>query len=144
MTYQLGTDWIARNVSYLDQLKCPYEIKRWDYFLQHPLYPMYKDTVSKLYENGLVKEEFDETIAMFQQRDNQINTTNCLQYLKEECPAILCISALSNYDTIIYPKPMTKAMSSIYEQTIKDNFPGKCKWIYLKFKKKGLQQTLAA
>jgi hypothetical protein len=144
----LGDNWLKRNKSILNELTISNQITRWDYWLKHCKYSSYRAMLQTAYNsNPAYKKAVDETIYQFIQRyikrnpntDSTIKDVlfnSCLQYLLEECAIIICLWADEGYNFIIYPKPITSALSMTYEIFVKNKYEGNLvEWLSLIFKK---------
>ncbi|PQQ23292.1 hypothetical protein [Photorhabdus hindustanensis] len=150
-TYELGTSWIARNSEVLAALSIPNNILRWDEALNDISYLAFREDIEGLYVNDpAYKEAINETIGIFidrmVKRDPSIDTVQafirCLNYLMEECPIIMPIWAAKGYDFVIYPQPMTAAMDATRERFVVEKYPGKERWLSLRFKKRSIPNFL--
>jgi tRNA-dependent cyclodipeptide synthase len=141
-----GDEWLIRNAVTINKLQTDTKILRWDTALNNKYYVDIKEKIEKEYANNPVyKNAVNTTILTFTDRmkkrdeniDFNLSFTNCLKYLIEECPIIMPLWAAQGYDFIIYPKPMTSAMSMTREIFVKNIYPNKAAWLSLKFKKLG-------
>ncbi|MEU8958875.1 tRNA-dependent cyclodipeptide synthase [Streptomyces sp. NPDC048518] len=148
---RLGNEWLERNAEILGRLEPAVEILRWDAALADDDYAGLRKRVGDEYAtNEEYRGAVDATIGVFldrlSARDEHADLaqafTNCLTYLLEECPAIMPLWAAQGHDFVIYPQPMTSAMASTREIFVQPEFPDKCQWLSLKFKKRA--QALAA
>jgi len=139
---KMGDDWLDRNEKHINNLSSKVSIIRWNQSLQDEAYASIKSLIEKEYSgNEIYQNAIDSTAKIFierlEQRDSKINLdlalTNSIQYLIEECPIIMPIWAKQGYDFIIYPKPMTRAMSMTHQIFVKPFYPDKVHWLSLKF-----------
>ncbi|HRD70465.1 MAG TPA: hypothetical protein PK657_09990 [Legionella sp.] len=139
-----GQDWLERNLSIINSLDIPFEIIHWDQWLADENYLQCQDAIDFAYTNDHnYKYSIDFTIDSFIERtskrecfvDKSIDTlrSSCLQYLKEECAIIMPLWATLNYDYVIYPKPMTKAMETTHYMFVAQ-LSSKVKWLSINFK----------
>lgn len=138
----LGDQWLERNYPVLNQLVVPYNIVRWDDCVSHPQYNEYKKLVELEYNrNELYRNSVHKTIEEFMQRNNNLIINqdiiyqNSVRYLLEESAAMICWG-LDGYDYIVYPKPITAALSILYDLFINKKSPDKIQWMSLRFRKK--------
>ncbi len=132
----LGNEWITRNEKYINLLQCDHAIKRWDDFLNDERYSEEKHKIMSMYTSGILNAPFNQTVDKFILRNKIANKNDCLEYIMEESPIILSLSALDDFDHIIYPKKISNALAAVHEFRIKNAFPNKCAWLHLKFKKR--------
>lgn len=146
-----GDQWLARNKSYFAQLTIPYDIMRWDYWLQHMKFPQSLQRVKDKYaQNATYKAAIHANIDEFLSRYlKDIDSTNfddqranklCLDYLLEEC-AVMCLWPENKYDFEVYPSGRNQAMAATYEQLIHPVTPSYLRPVALRFKKySGIEQ----
>jgi tRNA-dependent cyclodipeptide synthase len=150
--YQVSSDagdqWLARNRAAIDRLEIPGRILRWQECLAEDGYRQLLDRVQFEYENNReYREEVNATIDLFldrlKKRDPEADLVEaqyrCLTYLIEECPIIMPLWASQGIDYVIYPQPMTRAMSMTRRLFVEPNYPERAQWLSLKFKKRGVQ-----
>lgn len=149
--YTAGSDWLKRNADILNGLTVPFTVYRWDEALSDPLTTELHNIVSDAYgTNATYRDAVNATINTFVERiikrdrqaDSALAFKRCLNYLLEECPIIMPLWAAQGCDFIIYPQPMTSAMSATYQHFVADQYPEKSQWLSLKFKKRALPHLL--
>ncbi len=142
---QEGDQWIARNSSILAKLAMPQEIIRWDDLLNRSDYHRYHHMViHEYYTNPDYRAAIDETIGTFAARSGLAKGMDhfeetffkCLFYILEECPIIMPMWADDGVDFIVYPKPMTAAMSRTREIFVEPDRSNSVNWLSIKFKKR--------
>lgn len=151
-----GNEWLDRNAECLSRLKPAVTLLKWDEALQDAGYAALKQQVENEYHNNpdyhsAVNATINVFIDRVKKRDDKQDLVqafqNCLTYLIEECPIIMPLWAMQGFDFIIYPKQMTDAMAKTRELFVQNQFPDKCNWLSLNFKKKfisgNLQQKIA-
>ncbi|CDG96849.1 conserved hypothetical protein [Xenorhabdus bovienii str. puntauvense] len=140
----LGDYWLRQNNEIIATLAIPYEIQRWDEWLRHESYRYYYDNiVNTYYTNDYYRQAVNETIRSFSERNSLITGTieyensfyRSLFYILEECPVIMPMWAEHGIHFIIYPRPMTSAMSKTRELFVKEQSNNYVNWLSLKFKK---------
>ncbi|MFD7921339.1 tRNA-dependent cyclodipeptide synthase [Streptomyces sp. NPDC059740] len=148
-----GERWLERNDKILGRLAVPSDVLRWDDALQDPAYPALRARVERAYrEDPGYQEAVHATIGRFVDRrvardpDTDVARAfdDCLAYLIEECPIIMPLWASQGYDHIIYPQPMTAAMSRTQRLFVSTEYPGKGGWLSLRFKKRATASRPAA
>jgi hypothetical protein len=139
-TLKLGDNWIERNQASIERLSIPYQITRWDKWVNHPDFENSLLKIKSCYNtDNHFKSNFDLAVKEYLQRgvkDNKVDFTACLSYLKEEC-AVMTLWVTNNYDFELYPSGRNKAMSITYEYLIKPKFPNLLHPVSLRFKKIG-------
>ena len=66
----LGDQWLERNAATIEKLKIPYQISRWDYWLNHSAYNGKYNIINELYLNDpTFKENVDITSNFFLDRN---------------------------------------------------------------------------
>ncbi|MFI0228072.1 tRNA-dependent cyclodipeptide synthase [Streptomyces sp. NPDC017086] len=148
-----GDEWLERNGKVLGRLSVPNDVLRWDEALQDPDYPRFLQQVKNAYrDDSHYRAAVDATIRRFIERmvarDPDVDTDEafkaCLAYLVEECPIIQPMWAYQGYDHVVYPQPMTEAMSETHRLFVAREYPGKGGWLSLKFKKRAAASPAAA
>ncbi len=140
----LGDLWLARNLTFIQQLDIPYDIVRWDYWLSHPGYSQAKDFIEELYEiestfRGAVERIAQTFLGHYQ--GNGMDTVDketlllsySEEYLKEECAAMLLLME-NDYHFEIYPSRRNEAMDYIHQNVISGLHPNLLRAIAIKFK----------
>jgi tRNA-dependent cyclodipeptide synthase len=143
-TRKAGDLWLERNRFALEQLAIEHSITRWDDLLSHKDYSGYRKLIDEQYvTNPAYRETLTTNANVYIDRLKAINPDveedelfkNGLEYLIEEMPIVMPMWANMGYEIIIYPKPLTVGMQKTYEIFVKDSHPGKCQWVYMRFKK---------
>jgi tRNA-dependent cyclodipeptide synthase len=141
--HSMGTQWLEKHKNILEKLEPETNVMRWDDALKCDEYKNLKLRLKSEYDNNeSFKNAYHNTINnfldRFKKRDPNISVKkifdSCLTYLIEECPIIMPLWASQGYDYVIYPKPMTEAMSMTYQTFVKSQYTGKGNWLSLKFK----------
>ncbi len=119
LSKQLGDEWLSRNVPMMEEaLQIPYEITRWDDWMNYGKFPEKFEIIKQLYEsNEMYKEAVNHTIGEFLTRYKQRNPdlpesqiiNNSRNYLLEECACMLQWFE-KEYDYEIYPSQRTQAI----------------------------------
>jgi tRNA-dependent cyclodipeptide synthase len=122
-----GDQWIERNIEIIKQLRIPYQIKRWDDWLNRPSYHSYKTELDNLY---LLDKNFqliaNKTAEFFLSRflkkqsgSNNVNRISqlSLEYLKEEA-AIIPLWTEEKIDFELYPAKRVETMTFSYSHFI--------------------------
>jgi tRNA-dependent cyclodipeptide synthase len=116
----LGDAWLARNKTAYAHLGIPCKIMRWDDWLYHKDYNLYRKQVDELYcTNKTYQQSVFNTIAKFLKRrglsqDKQAFSL-CEAYVLEECPVLIPLWAKTNCQFVVYPRFRTAAMATTYE-----------------------------
>ena len=121
----LGDEWIIRNSLAIKQFNIPYQISRWDEWMNHSNYLEKKCSINSLYANDpLFKKSIDETAQKFSERKMDISVVDrntafnlSKEYLLEEC-AVMLLQADDGYRFEIYPSQRNDAMDYVYQQII--------------------------
>lgn len=139
----LGDSWLDRNRELLDSINPKLDVIRWDDIIDSEEYYNERKRIEHEYNiNEEYKKCINSTVFTFLQRrvnngkpfDIEDSFYRGLEYLIEECPAIMPLWAKQGYDFIIYPQPMSQAMKATYNIFVKPNFD-KANWLSLRFKK---------
>lgn len=141
-----GDLWLSRNQKIINQLKIPYQIKRWKESLYSEAFNEYQHHIEELYNNDPIFRnsfiysalEFIERNSMINNRNkNQIETAKELgiKYLIEECAIILPLWASWNFNLIIYPQKMLTAMEATMNYLLSDSIKDNFYWLPLRFKR---------
>ncbi|MGC1183313.1 hypothetical protein [Legionella sp.] len=137
----LGDEWIMRNARFINQLTIPYEISRWDYWLNHEKYNTKSHIINQLYHSDeQFKKSVDDTTSDFLKRntDKMVREYGdafflSKEYLLEEC-AVMLILAEEGYEFEIYPNQRNLALDYIYKEVISAYNENLMKAISIKFK----------
>ncbi len=139
-----GDLWLKRNKVLYKNLTIPYNIIRWNKWLNHKNYSYTLDMITAAYKNDVIyKTAFDESInnflIRFYRRSNALDLQKktaefiCLQYLAEECAA-LCLWTEEQYDFEVYPNKRNLAMSATHAKFIAPIAPHILNPVAIKFK----------
>lgn len=142
---ELGDQWLVRNQEKLSELTIPYQIARWDDWLEHWDFNTRLLQVKELYKCNQVYKDaihvnINRFLARFVARNDyyQIDPNRafdlCLDYLLEEC-AVMCLWSYECYDFELYPSGRNQAMSATYELLIKPQYPHYLRPVAIRFKK---------
>ncbi|MDF2940682.1 MAG: hypothetical protein K0R66_1324 [Gammaproteobacteria bacterium] len=135
-----GDAWLDRNAEALDRLQIPYEIVRWDSWLNHARFNHSLDLINILYEeNPRFRTGVFSTIKGFIERlsknDHPINCLNVLkygvEYIKEES-AVYLLMASAGYDFILYPSKIIPSFEIIQQYLVAPYFAHKLNWVEIK------------
>lgn len=137
----LGDEWIARNSLAIKQFDIPYQISRWDAWMNHRNYSEKSLLINSLYSNDpLFKKSIDETAHRFSERkmdisvvDRNISFNLSKEYLLEEC-AVMLLQADDDYPFEIYPSQRNDAMDYVYQQIISYTNDELMRAVSIKFK----------
>lgn len=109
---RLGSEWLDRNKEILNTITIPYEIIRWDSFLEHADYRETKYLFEKLYfESELYRFQVNQDIEIFLERRrkrglSEIDRTRfdiCLQHYISEEMAVDTLIGRNKPTAFIYP-----------------------------------------
>jgi signal transduction histidine kinase len=120
-----GDKWIKRNMQYISTLTIPYEISRWDDWINKDRYRDYHEKVLKLYNSDDIYKKVVEQIAQeFLSRRNNIKNYNlaldlCIKFLLEES-AVACLWVESGYKYDVYPTRSNLAMIMAYNKLVQN------------------------
>lgn len=144
ISLEAGRLWIERNYPYLQQLKIPWKLIRWNKWLDHPEYKSHYANVIDLYRIDLAyKNAFDIAINEFLSRYTKRQNLNpmvdyiatCLRFLQEECAAI-CLWVEEKCHFELYPGIRNQAMVATYERFVKPYFPDLLKFARFRYRSK--------
>lgn len=144
---EAGTRWIERNTTFLQQLRIPYKIIRWDEWRKSDLFPIYLKKIEDLYS---VDDHFIEMVntcatsfvdkhllhydqTVFSQPIEKAKEI-CKNYLKEEAAVLLMWYDQKICDFIAYPGNNNLVIQTIYEYFINNNKNNKLISLRIKFK----------
>lgn len=126
---QEGDLWLKRNQPYLKELTIPYNVYRWDTWLNHDNFQEQKLTVLKAIESDIkYAKAFDDTIETYLNRylkhhpdPGQFNLQRaqkiCYDYIVEEC-VVLCLWPQLQCNYEIYPSKHNTAIEATRERFI--------------------------
>ncbi|MDO8955100.1 MAG: hypothetical protein Q7V63_09675 [Gammaproteobacteria bacterium] len=138
----MGDSWLDRNLEHLKKLTIPFEVKRWDSWLNHPDYPACRKMIEiASNENNEFHMSVFETIKEIAVRfDKRNESLNCLRlfkyspdYVKEEC-AVQLLMANEGYDFVAYAGGCNFAMEKTHDFFIKPVLPCGFDWLNIKIK----------
>ena len=139
-----GDDWLSRNRSIYEGLDMPYEVVRWNHWLSHERYCDCRAKIEELYSSNrecqmAYEHSIREFLTRFEKRchgsvDKSKYFKACLEYLKEECSAMMLYPEEAIHFEI-YPNPRTFVLSFIYERLIAPVFPNLLRPLALRFKR---------
>lgn len=87
-SYIMGSAWLARNADILEKLEIPYDIIRWDHWLEHPDFPELHAALRAYYDsNVFFRKIVGRDVALFLERNPQADPARCVDYLLEEAAA---------------------------------------------------------
>ncbi|MBA3535149.1 MAG: hypothetical protein H0T84_00840 [Tatlockia sp.] len=138
---KLGDEWIARNLKYIKTMNIPYELSRWNEWLNHPDYTDKLQIIEELYNRDtLFKNSIFSTTHGFISRNSErlvINKEQAYElskdYLLEEC-AVMLILADEGYEFEIYPNQRNEALDYIYHTIIAKENSHLMQAVSIKFK----------
>lgn len=134
----LGEQWLERNSNAYSYLDIDVEIYRWDQWLRHPEYSIYRAEVENLYkENSDYRAAIHATIEKFLTRQNMSNNTTAFNlskiYILEECPILIPLWAKTGCEFVVYPRFRTPAMAKTYQYFLGDKNIDLLREVALKF-----------
>lgn len=137
----LGNEWLIRNRLALQKIQIPYEISRWETWLQHPKYQKQADYIEHLYNydeqfNSLVYQSVHPFAARNAKNhpDFKFILQKSIEYIKEECTVMpLWVEKEINYE--LYPGKRNPAMEYVYQRCVANTYPNLLNWKVLRFKK---------
>jgi len=126
----LGDNWIENNRKHLKALQIPYQLLRWDYWINRPEYSSMKKTIDDKFDTcKKYRDVFYQCANTFAKRlynrnykniEYEAIISNSIQYLKEEC-AVMLIWAKEGYNFEIYPSKRIEVMDATYKYIISKN-----------------------
>lgn len=151
---KMGDDWLENNTPYFGIFNIPYQIIRWDSWLESPNYNNKRNLINALFEE---KKEYQQafyqvTDQFYERYKKRYSFKNvnldllypyCLEYLKEEC-AVMLLWADKGYNFEIYPSKRNKAMEATHEYLIKPRFPNVLKPIALEIRTKNAKRPISS
>ncbi|MBV8604305.1 MAG: hypothetical protein JO224_06420 [Pelomonas sp.] len=151
LAHAAGTHWLRRNDAILGALRPNCEVLRWDDARADAAYPGWCRAVRRAHaESAPYRAALQQTVDAFVQRaakrcpdvDCGELAGKCLSYLLEECPIIMPLWASQGCDYVVYPQPMTAAMRATRELFVRERYPGKARWLSLRFKRRAQASRL--
>lgn len=123
-TKRKGQEWLERNVKYIEMLSIPYEISKWDEWINKDEYNAYYHLVRKLYDtDDGYRKVMHDTVNIFLLRDERQSDSRwvdcCISYLLEES-AVTCLWIKEGFKFDVYPTGDNMAMIGAYERLVQD------------------------
>lgn len=139
----LGDQWLERNLFDIEKLKIPYQISRWDYWINHPVYNNKYNIINELYLNDpLFKVSVDTTANFFLDRNQDkiiVEREEAFhlskEYLIEECAGMLLL-ADDAYHFDVYPNKRNLAIDYVYRKIVSEVNTKLIRAVSIKFKSK--------
>ena len=147
MALRSGNSWLDRNRQIIQEiLGVKSEIKRWDYWRDHPSYAYYRQFIEKLsIENSAIQHALERTAMQFVKKKGlkgcQQAVERSILYLKEECAIIFPLWMDEQIDYVVYPAEMTDALRSVYEYFSLSNNSPYARWLAIDFKRYALDRV---
>lgn len=138
-----GGAWLERNYQRIAKLTIPYQIKRWDNWLQQPRYYIDLALVkAALQHEPKIKHGFAKTVDIFVnrllKRDANIDVMqareNSMNYLLEEATIAMLMWQQEAFNYIAYPGEISSAFASIYDKYVNPE-DQLVQWLNIKFKR---------
>lgn len=139
-----GDNWLFRNKDSINKLKISYDVKRWDYWMKKENYAETHKKIQSFYKtDSAYRDEINSSIEEYLVRRASLLTSecfidkaknNCLNYLLEECAAML-LWVNEGYNFEIYPNARNSAMRATFEKFIQPYYGDILKPISLRFKR---------
>lgn len=144
-----GDEWLKRNFAIYSRLQMPYEIIRWDTWLNHPDYKKHREAVNYLYDHDedyrqAFARSIDKFLTRYQKHAQELGRKQidyekafklCLEYLQEECAIMMPLWASYAYDFIVYPSKMPDAVLATHDKFVKPINPNLLVRLSLAFKR---------
>lgn len=127
LAFEEGSRWLEDNQVALSKLSIPYQLFRWDNWLQHENFMLKLKLIEQeLRNNVLYHQALEATAEAYLKRQNIIIDKNktlnlCIDYLKEEC-AVMLLWAEEGYNFEAYPAKRNLAMAKTFDIFIKSKF----------------------
>lgn len=124
IAFNQGNEWLKLNNHLFNELSIPFNIIRWDYWLNHKNYSKKMNIIiSEFNNNKSYRKAFYENTKIYLNRKyvniiEEKQLINCIRYLQEEC-AVMLLWAEAGYNCELYPAERNLAMSKTYEIFIK-------------------------
>lgn len=144
-----GTEWLNQNFHYfIDELKIPFKIVRWNYFLNHEKYPEFLKKIEELCQNNenynsiLAKtaEEYIDRQSSLASKNKEIYDA-CYKYLIEEAAA-MCIWPEFQSEYEIYISKRNDLMNLVYQDILKPEYGNLLQPLSLRYKKKNNEKDI--
>lgn len=144
-TEEKGNAWMRENIHLLSKLKIPWNIRRWNHWLEHRRFSELLKRIQHTYTydqpyKRAIEENIIEYINRLKKRnelivDEKEAYKHCLNYLQEECAA-MCLWIDEKCEFELYANGRSTAMQATYERFIETLHPDLLQPISLRFKKK--------
>lgn len=142
-----GDKWLIRNRKILNQLTIPVKITRWDYWLNHPLFPQINQKMrDTLLQDNDYLAVLNYTVNEYKERllnRNTIENSNINSvertilgskaYLIEESVIMLLMNKITNYKYELYPGKRNNVLAYIHEHYIKKQTQQNLNHVSIKF-----------
>ncbi len=148
-----GDQWIDRNTEYCKKhLTIPFEIIRWDSWLQNKKYTSYREQVNSLYNNDKVFVSIIQKLAIefnnrLKKRNYNLNEEKGLklsiEYLLEEC-AVMSIWYEEGYSVDVYPSIRNEAIEYCFSVIMSQHYNHLLLPAGVNFKKNNKQDSLVS
>lgn len=151
-----GNSWLERNKPIYNELRIPFQITRWDEWLNHEDYKAIESKLRKIYKKDeKVREAFEKTSEDFKERFKKILMgenieitaellekvkEKSIEYLKEESIIMTAIWATEGYNYILYPSPILEAVERAREKLLDEKQEHFSKWLELSFERVNMEQ----
>ncbi|HAI13474.1 MAG: hypothetical protein CMJ41_03245 [Phycisphaerae bacterium] len=141
---RLGDEWLFRNNEILEFLTVPYQIIRWDSFLNHPEFASIQSYFAKLYQTDQIfKDLVDQDARMFVARgESNRSMQNSVDFILEELAGDELHSRMYKY-VYVYPGTPLSVQNYINEKNPSISF-NKTKIIKVDFRRRHSPQLCAA
>ena len=133
-----GENWLKRNESSLQLIEVPHKIFRWDSCLLHDQFNKCLERVNVAYKecknfHRAIHDTIDEFVVRYSRRFSIKNKEKakyyCLQYLLEETAIIMIMWQNREYNYIIYPGEINKALDAGYSKFVAPVYTNLLKWV---------------
>ena len=136
----MGNRWLDNNRDIYEKLTIPFNMIRWDYWLDYPDFNEYHAKINHLYDkNKEFKAAIDKSVAEYldrryqgQQRTAQAFAA-CVDYLKEESTVIVLFTLINQYNFEIYPNKRSTSIDATYRHFILPYYPHLLKPLSIRF-----------
>lgn len=141
ITYQLGTEWIERNIHLLDTAIIPFTIIRWNQCLAFSGFPSSLKKIELQYEHdSTLQTAMMEDVSAFLQRHSTVPsmknfTLHCRNYLFEEAAVVISYFIDKEYDYIVYPSAIPRFIEKCRELFVSTKSPKLLHNLKIYFKK---------
>lgn len=144
-----GSSWLIRNKPIYSELKIPFQVTRWDEWLNHEDYKSLEIKLKKIYKKDQsIRDSFNKTAEDFKERFRKILIeknieitdellekvkTKSVEYLKEESIIMTSIWATEGFNYILYPSPILEAVEKTREKLLDKGQENYSKWLEFGF-----------